>query len=97
SHSGLGILLADLGKRTEAEAEYRAALKEQERLAAEHPHVPEYRQDLAGSHLNLGALLADLGKRTEAEAEYRAALKECERLAAEHPQVPQHRQFLARG
>jgi tetratricopeptide (TPR) repeat protein len=54
SHVNLGVLLAGLGKRAEAERHYRRALDFQEKLVAGAPAVPQYRQDLAGSHVNLG-------------------------------------------
>ena len=47
SHNNLGVLLAGLGKRPEAEEQYRKALAIQEKLAAEFPAVPEYRKHLA--------------------------------------------------
>jgi eukaryotic-like serine/threonine-protein kinase len=72
----MGYLQDRLGLNAEAEAAYRQALQECARLAAEHPAVPEYRQELARSHNNLGLLLAGLGKRAEAEAAYRQALQE---------------------
>ena len=50
------------------------AIRLWEKLAADFPAVPGYRQELARSHNNLGVLLADLGKRSEAEAEFRQAL-----------------------
>jgi tetratricopeptide (TPR) repeat protein len=62
---------------------------------AEHPQVPEYRQELAMTHNNLGNLLQATGRVAEAEKAYRQALQLRERLVAEHPQVPQYRQELA--
>jgi hypothetical protein len=88
-------VLADLGKRDAAEREYRAALKELERLAAEHPQVADYREELARSHNSLGILLAGLGKGDDTEREYGAAIKEYERLAGEQPQVSDYRTGLA--
>jgi hypothetical protein len=55
------MLLRSVGKRDDAEREFRAALKEQERLATEHPKVPQYRNDLAGTLVNL-ALLRNVAK-----------------------------------
>jgi tetratricopeptide (TPR) repeat protein len=88
-------VLADLGKRAEAEAAYRQALAIQDKLAGEYPAVPQYRQELATSHNNLGILHARLGKRAEAEEAYRKALAIHEKLAGEYPAVPQYRQELA--
>jgi serine/threonine-protein kinase len=85
----IGFLQKRLGFVEPAVDSYRAAIESLERLAGEHPQVPEYRNDLARSHNNLGVLLAAMGKRDDAEREYRAALKEQERLAGEHPQVPE--------
>jgi tetratricopeptide (TPR) repeat protein len=62
---------------------------------AEHPQVPQYRQELAMTHNNLGLLLQATGRVAEAEKAYRQALQLYERLVAEHPQVPQYRQELA--
>ena len=97
SHNNLGILLNNLGKRPEAEEQYRKALAIQEKLAAEFPAVPDYRKDLAPSHNNLGILLAGLGKRPEAEEQYRKALAIQEKLVAEFPAVPQYRVDLGGG
>src|SRR5262249_43792290 len=91
SQNGLGVLLADLGKRAEAEAAYRQALATQGKLAADFPAVPQYRQELARSHNNLGNLLMGLGKRAEAEAAYRQALAIQEKLAAEYSALPEYR------
>jgi tetratricopeptide (TPR) repeat protein len=97
SHNSLGLLLSDLGKRPEAEAEYRQALALPEKLASDFPGVPRYREELARSHNNLGNLLSDLGKRPEAEAEYRQALALQEKLATDFPTLPQYREQLARS
>src|SRR5262249_57940085 len=53
-------LQARLGRNAEAEAAYGQALKEYERLAADHPAVPEDRRDLAGSRTSPGNLLEGL-------------------------------------
>jgi tetratricopeptide (TPR) repeat protein len=95
AYFNMGYLQQRLGLLPEAVAAYRIALKEQSRLATDHPGVPQYRQNLAGCHGNLANVLAARGKYQEAEAAYRAALKEQLRLAAEHPGVPAYRQDLA--
>ena len=61
SHNGLGDLLAGLGKRPEAEEQFRKALAIQEKLAAEFPAGPDYRKDLADCYNNLGNLLPASG------------------------------------
>jgi tetratricopeptide (TPR) repeat protein len=88
-------VLRDLGKRPEAEQQYRQALALHEQLAADFPAVPQYRHDLAMSYHNLGLVLRDLGKRPEAEQRYRRALALQEKLAADFPAVPLYRQERA--
>src|SRR5262249_3768099 len=66
------------------------AIRAQERLTAEHPLVPQYREELANSHFNLGSLLNEQQQFREAEAEYRAAMREQERLIAEYPRMPEY-------
>jgi eukaryotic-like serine/threonine-protein kinase len=95
SHNNLGIQLADLGKRAEAEELYRKALTIQEKLATDFPAVPDYHRDMALSHKNLGILLARLGRKAEAEEQYRKALANFEKLAGDFPAVPEYRSELA--
>jgi tetratricopeptide (TPR) repeat protein len=71
------------------------ALALQEKLAAEFPAVPSYRQGLALSHNNLGILLRDTGRPREAEEAYRRALSLQQELAAGRPAVPDYRRELA--
>jgi serine/threonine protein kinase/tetratricopeptide (TPR) repeat protein len=85
SHHNLGHMLDDLGKLVEAEAEFRAAIKDQQSLAGAHPNNTDYRRELAGSHNCLGALLHNrLGKLDEAIVEYREALALDPKEAAVH-------------
>jgi tetratricopeptide (TPR) repeat protein len=88
------LLLADLGKRREAEQQYRQALALLERLVADFPAVPGHRQELARSHSILARLLAELGRQREAERQYRQALALRERLVADSPAVPEYRARL---
>ena len=62
THNNLGRLLNDLGRHSEAEAAYRAALAVRAKLAADFPAVPDYRHDWAQTHHNLGLLLRRLGR-----------------------------------
>ena len=84
-------------RRPEAEQHYRQAVAIREKLAADFPAVPKYRQELASSHNNLGHLLAGLGKGPEAEQSHRQAVAIGESLAADFPAVPQYRQELAKS
>jgi tetratricopeptide (TPR) repeat protein len=94
SHNNLGVLLADLGKRPEAEEQYRKALAIWGKLVAEFPAMPDHRKHVGVSHINLGLLLAGLGKRPEAEEQYRKALAVLEKLVADFPAVPDYRKHV---
>src|SRR5207248_11446704 len=85
------------GKGPDAEAAFRRALAIQNKLTAEFPSEPQYRQELASSQGNLGHLLSDMGKRLEAEAAYRQALGIEEKLATDFPIVAHYRVDLARS
>jgi serine/threonine protein kinase/tetratricopeptide (TPR) repeat protein len=95
-HFRVALLWQKLRRLDEARPEYEQGLAIQEKLAAEFPAEPAYRQNLALSHTNLGALLADLGKRAEAEEQYRKGLVIQGTLAADFPAVPDYRTELAR-
>jgi len=60
-HLNLGNFLADIGKKNEAEIEYRKAIEEQ--------------PDLAEAHNNLGLLLIELKRNAEAENEFIEAVR----------------------
>lgn len=58
-HDGLGDLLKDRKKWTEADSEYRKALAIWMKLTSDYPNDPVYRAELALSHNDLGISLAD--------------------------------------
>ncbi len=60
--SRVGPIEYRLGRKVEAEAAIRLAHNGYEKLAADFPAVPAYRESLAKSHINLGNLLVGLGK-----------------------------------
>lgn len=61
SHNNLGILLRALGKRPEAEEQYRRALVIREKLVAEFADVPTYQVELGGNYCNFGNLIRNSG------------------------------------
>ena len=95
SLDSLGALLADLGKRTEAEEQFRQALATREKLAADFPAAPASRQEVGSSHHNLGRLLNEMRKGSQAVEQYRQALAIFEKLAADFPAVSKYRRELA--
>jgi tetratricopeptide (TPR) repeat protein len=90
SRSHLALVLADLGRLEEAEAENRAVLEIMTRvLGAQHP-------DTLNSRSNLAVVMAGRGRLEEAEAENRAVLQIRARvLGTEHPGTLNSRSNLA--
>ena len=90
SRSNLALVLWDLGRHEEAEAEHRAVLEARTRtLGAEHP-------DTLTSWSNLALARWNLGRLDEAEAQHRAVLDTRTRvLGAEHPDTLTSRNNLA--
>jgi serine/threonine protein kinase/tetratricopeptide (TPR) repeat protein len=77
-----------LGRMDQAAAAFVQARDSYEKLAAEFPAAPAYRQDLAQCHNNLGILLQQMGNPPAAEEQHRKALALRDKLAAEFPDVP---------
>ena len=73
--TGSAYVLAETGKASEAEAEYRAAISIQQKLADDNPAVTEFRSDLAISHNDLGES-ARVGKRRRRGRVRRAAIRQ---------------------
>ena len=96
THTNIGVLLAQLRKRPEAEAEYREALGLQRQLAADFANVPEYRRSIARSLFNLGSLLSGMGRPADAKAEFRKALQLQRQLVEQFPNVIDYRSNLGR-
>jgi tetratricopeptide (TPR) repeat protein len=91
----VAVLRSRLGQIKEAIAGYLKGLNIQQKLVAEFPRVPEYRQDLAASHNNLGLLWAGQKQPEQAAEHHRRALDIKQKLAAEFLAVPGYRQDLA--
>jgi serine/threonine protein kinase/tetratricopeptide (TPR) repeat protein len=85
SQDYLGVELAELGKRAEAEAAFRRALVLCKRLADDFPKVAPYRRGLAASYDDLGSFLRLQRKYVDAEAAFRQAVSLNEQLARESP------------
>ena len=68
AHFRLGIGYESLGKREEAEAEYKKALEAYKKYFEENENDPE-------AHYNLGQIYANLGNYSEAIRQYREATK----------------------
>jgi serine/threonine protein kinase/Flp pilus assembly protein TadD len=94
----LGQVLDHVGKRREAEAAFRQALSNWEKLDADFPNPPpEYRGESAVSHNQLGNLLNGAGNREEAERSFRQALDIRAQLVGDFPTVPEYRTRLAQS
>ena len=83
----IGLVLEDLGRWSEAEAEIRESLAIRRRLADAHPDVAEYRSRLAAGYNSLGWVLAAVHRDSEAEAEYRRSPRDPQALADAFPAV----------
>ena len=81
----IAVVLADQGRPSEAEAEFRAALAIRRELADENPAVLDFRKRLAQVHINIGGLRLLTNKPRESETEFRAALALLLALAGENP------------
>jgi tetratricopeptide (TPR) repeat protein len=88
-------LFALLGENDDAEAGYRRAIEQYEKLAAEFKGEVRYRAELARCNFDLAFLLNDQGRRPEAEAAYRRAIELHEKLSADFPDEPAYRRELA--
>jgi tetratricopeptide (TPR) repeat protein len=93
-HTNLGALLAEQGRRAEAEGEYRRSIELQEALTAAAPAVPEYAVDLAGTFGNLGNLLFTAGESQAALGWYAKAIARLQPVVAADPRLVKARQFL---
>src|SRR5262249_5085443 len=91
----LGFVRAELGEKEAARKDYERMQVIFDRLVADSPAVPEYRQELAVSHNNLGNLLVALGQQPAAERALRRGLEIREKLAADFPDVPRYRNDMA--
>jgi serine/threonine protein kinase len=91
----VGVMRSTLGELQEAEKVFDQALSIYQRLAADFPTRPEYRQYLAKSHNSRGYLRSVTGRLQEAEQDYDQALSIHKRLAADFPSRPDFRQDLA--
>jgi tetratricopeptide (TPR) repeat protein len=87
-HRHLGQLLAELGRRAEAETHFRRNLADLERLAANVPAFPRFRCYVARERTGLGGLLMELGRWDEAEDQCRKALALQEELATTYAGIP---------
>jgi tetratricopeptide (TPR) repeat protein/tRNA A-37 threonylcarbamoyl transferase component Bud32 len=91
----VGNIRARLGEVQEAVQDFDEALSIRERLVADFPDRPEFRQALAWSHSNRGIMLRDVGRLREAELNCDEALDLRRQLAADFPSRPELRQELA--
>jgi serine/threonine protein kinase len=95
AYARLADVRSQLGEAEAALRDYEQMRAVFAKLAAEHPQVPGYHQDLARSYNKLGIQLCRVGKPAEAIVQFRAGLQELQPLTAEYPQVAGYRESLA--
>jgi tetratricopeptide (TPR) repeat protein len=93
-HARLGDYRRRAGDRAEADRHYRQGSELLDRLAGEHPEIPEYPLVLAWCCHRLGNL-HETTDRSVARAHYRRALDTLPKLVADHPGLAATRQLLA--
>jgi serine/threonine protein kinase len=84
-----------LGEPAEAAADYRQALGLLERLAADFPDVPVYREKLVKTFFGLSKALTQMGKVSEAETAVHQTILLRRRLVDDFRNDPRHRRDLA--
>jgi tetratricopeptide (TPR) repeat protein len=87
AHSGIGVVLEDMGKPSEGLKEHQKALAIRQKLVDANPAIPAFQSQLVGTHLNLGNLLRETGQPVEALNEYQEALAIAQKLADSNPAV----------
>jgi hypothetical protein len=88
SHNGLGIVLSETGRLSEAEVEFRTALEVYQKLAGDNWSIPLRRDDVATSSTNLSDALCRLGRPAEARDGFERAIAIREALVREFPNQP---------
>ncbi len=96
-HHGIGLILYDTGKRTEALKEHQKAVAILQKLADANPAATEIQSDLAESHNHIGIVLDDTGKPAEALEEYQKARDIQQKLAVANPAVTKFHSDLAQS
>jgi tetratricopeptide (TPR) repeat protein len=86
--------LACLGKRPEAEVQYRQALAIREKLAADFPDVPQYQIDLGGICCNLGHLVRDSGRPSDSLPWFEKAIRTLSVVYEKERQLVEAKEFL---
>jgi serine/threonine protein kinase/Flp pilus assembly protein TadD len=95
NHVHLGLMFAATGRPEQADSAYRRALALQEKLVADEPESPVWRQALALTLGNRARLLRATGRPREAEQSYGQARALLKKLATDFPAEPSHRHGLA--
>lgn len=96
-YHNLGILLFQVGNRSDAESVCHKAVAMREKLVADYPDIAHLRGQLGDSHGQLGILFQAVGKLPESEASYEQAIAISQKLVSEFSNVPQHRRALSQG
>ncbi len=91
---GRSILLHQLGRLGDAEADVRQAYALLDRLAAENPDHPRYRRDALRALNNLATILAATGRTKESEDAQRRILASREARYKDRPDTPDAREDL---
>jgi serine/threonine protein kinase len=93
-HYRVAFLWIKLGRLEEALVECDKALAVREKLSADFPDIPAFRQDLADSHNIYGKVFTDVGRLAEASSQFRKGMAIQESLVTDFPDEPTYREGL---
>jgi tetratricopeptide (TPR) repeat protein len=91
----LGILLADLGRRNEAEAQLHESLALWEKLAADFPSLPEYVIDRGIVYIQFGHVVRDSSRPQESLEWYAKGITVLKPLLDKEPSLASGRKLLS--
>jgi tetratricopeptide (TPR) repeat protein/tRNA A-37 threonylcarbamoyl transferase component Bud32 len=95
SHLNLSnLMLWDADRERETEEAYHEAIGLLEKLVADFPSAPLYRNELGNSYNSRGGALWSAGRGTDADKAWRQAIAVLEPLVKEFPNVPHYRSRL---
>ena len=90
SHKSMALVLAKLGRTSEATNAFEAAIAVLGELVTDHPGLPQFIDDLAAAHADMAAMQMKLGRPSDARWSYEASRELRERLSRANPGKAEH-------
>jgi tetratricopeptide (TPR) repeat protein len=95
SHARLGQVQETRGRLAETEASLRRSNAISERLARDHPDVPEWQRDQSVAYNHIGELQLAQGQTAAAAESFRESLALAQRVASQQPDEPEWQRDLS--